>query len=169
MAHNLEQISDAALSALTIRGRGAGSSRSKANSANAPVYARFTKLGGYHGLAGLRIKVRSVDSDSGPGPVDIRGEDLYALREFIAELPEEAFVRPADPVEKPERWADNDVIEETSLKTGGVHIWTRYNGKWHSPKSSIPGADHIFEAALDNLSGYGWTCRVLRQASGQDL
>lgn len=31
--------------------------------------------------------------------VAIVGEDLYALRELLNELPEEAFVRPADPVD----------------------------------------------------------------------
>jgi len=58
----------------------------------------------------------------GEGPaVRIEGEDLFALRELMAELPESAFVRPADPVE---------VVSEhhgTILIDGDDEVWV-FNG-----------------------------------------
>lgn len=50
------------------------------------------------------------------------GEDLYALREFLLnEIPEEAFVRPAEPP----YWSDGDLVEYQ-----GVSLFRREGGKW---------------------------------------
>ena len=50
--------------------------------------------------------------------VAVAGEDLYALRELLNELPEEAFVRPAEPV-------DPDAVEAAFGAVGldGSSVW----------------------------------------------
>lgn len=162
MSHNLEQINDREISALTIR--------PLKNSSHTPTELRITKLGGvgggYH--KGLKIKVRRVEGGT-PGPVEIQGEDLYALREFLAELPEEAFVRPAEPVEKPERWTDGDIVEEW-LGQRMTRIWSRKDGIWHGAGILSNIGDHMVSDAVERKnSRYQWNARAVRQASGQDL
>lgn len=79
----------------------------------------------------------------------ITGEDLFALRELLNELPEEAFVRPADPVVE---WADGDQIVEV----GEVHSWlyTRKNGRWqHSDGMGTDLTDSEFIGKYVSQSG----------------
>lgn len=59
------------------------------------------------------------------------GEDLFALREFLAEFPEEAFVRPADPVEKP-NWVDGDYVDSSWDHFGDPFGYARVDGRWRA-------------------------------------
>lgn len=165
MSHNLETVTDGYLSALVVRGQATQHSPSS-------NYARITKLGGgFRGTQGIRIKTRKVETDEGAGPVDIRGEDLYALREFLAELPEEAFVRPAEPVEKPERWTDGDIVEEW-ISGKMKRIWIRQDDDlWHAPGIASTLRDEIVESGLryDRNESRHWSAVIVRQTSGQDL
>lgn len=60
----------------------------------------------------------------------ITREDLFAFRELLRELPEESFVRPADPVEKVTPWEDGDVVTFDGKHVASV--WTRVNGVWQN-------------------------------------
>lgn len=75
------------------------------------------------------------------------GEDLYALRELLNnDLPEEAFVKPADPVTVPD-WTDGDVVR----LYGGPkreRVWTRDNGLWFSPNHEGYLADREIDAVV---------------------
>jgi hypothetical protein len=76
------------------------------------------------------VSILKEGANPGEGVVDrvfIEGEDLFALRELLNELPEEAFVRPADPVE---RWSDGDLIRGTRPGTTFVWVYLREGGKW---------------------------------------
>jgi hypothetical protein len=51
------------------------------------------------GIGPEQIGIQTFEESGRPGPiVGVKGEDLFALRELLNEMPEEAFVRPADPV-----------------------------------------------------------------------
>ena len=80
-------------------------------------------------------------------------------------------MRPADPVEKPERWQQHDVVEETS-KSGEIWIWERLaTPQWamRDEDGSINKVtEGIMELCLDGPQHHS-TYRILRQASGQDL
>jgi len=164
MSHHLEYITDHALSALTVANE-TGVQRTTRE-------GRITKLGGVHGRNGVRIRTRRLGAERQvleQTHVDVRGEDLYALREFLAELPEEAFVRPADPVKKPERWTDGDIVEETRPGTDMFWVWVRKNGAWRTPGGLAVPTDEKMEQYLYNPSAsHGDVFTVLRQASGQD-
>lgn len=172
MSHNLEQISSVALSALTVANHRPANSRATKFDDAARVEARITKLGheGFSGTKGIRIKARRPAVDALPAQqiaVDFMGEDLYALREFLAELPEEAFVRPADPIEKPARWTDGDIIEEARPGTDLFWIWVRRYGRWSHGSGYATPSDRAMEEYLGG--DYKDTFAILRQASGQDL
>jgi len=62
--------------------------------------------------------------------VPIVGEDLFALRELLNELPEEAFRRPTDPV-PPSRWWDGDQVLEVRPENRCQWLWTRKDGGWY--------------------------------------
>ena len=55
--------------------------------------------------------------------VAVAGEDLYALRELLNELPEEAFVRPAEPVD-PDLAALRQAPSDSKIidKAGRVYV-----------------------------------------------
>lgn len=86
--------------------------------------------------------------------VVVAGEDLFALREFLAEFPEEAFVRPADPVRKP-RWTDGDKVLEVSRDTPET-TWLRERvlGVW--PVTKVTGGGSTSGRAIsdEDLDGY---------------
>jgi hypothetical protein len=77
------------------------------------------------------------------GPiVTIEGEDLYALRALLQELPEEAFVEPAPSVLAQPRWTKGDLWRHNP--TG--HLYIRGEVEWRAltPVSSV-------------AAGYRWT------------
>jgi len=84
-----------------------------------PVTARF----GFGRDTGFGVNLLDEnDRELADGQtVAIKGEDLYAFRELLNNLPEEAFVRPADPVEV----APED--HGTILVDGDDEIWV-FNG-----------------------------------------
>lgn len=92
--------------------------------------------------------------------VAITGEDLFALRELLNEMPEEAFVRPADPVVALPRWADGDVVRND---TSG-YLYERKNGWWwnrtEGSHNAIPDID--MSNAVDDFPDANI---VLRQAN----
>ena len=53
----------------------------------------------------------------------VQGEDLYALRELLNEMPEEAFVRPADPID-PDLAALRQAPSDSKIidKAGRVYV-----------------------------------------------
>lgn len=164
MVHDVSKQYSDQIATLTIRSR-ARSSRS--NAFLAPTYAEITKLGALGGPKGVRVKIRDVVTEHRLGTLNIVGEDLYALREFLAELPEEAFVRPADPVEKPERWTKDDVVQEIS----GDATYTYVRGPLTWSFGHIGGTSSCSDEAVSRLVDGKCTtqARILRQASGQDL
>jgi len=74
---------------------------------------------GPRGLGGLVVKVRGEGNRA-----FIHGEDLFALRAFLEELPEEQFVEPAPA--KP-RWTKGDLVR--NAETGNLYECRSY-GKW---------------------------------------
>lgn len=162
MTHNLETVSSASLSALTVANP----------TSNGKTFRELTitKLGGFVRPRGVRVKARQYDS-AGERirqlTVDIEGEDLFALREFLSEIPEEAFVRPADPVEKPARWTEADVVQEVTQTY--VYTWVRGPQVWNAVNRG--GTSSCSDEAVSKLvdGDYSTTARILRQASGQDL
>lgn len=123
-----------------------------------PHVARF-QFGSYVGSEHFSVNVDGWY-------VPVLGEDLYALRELLAELPEEAFVRPAEPVAKP-RWTDGDIVRV------GHHERTTYirrNGEWDRHVVDTSGSARVthFDSSdetVDNLvdlCGY----RVIYQQAG---
>jgi len=91
----------------------------------------FTFVTENGGLVGPHI-VANPWSDNA---VAISGEDLYAFRELLNTLPEEAFVRPADPVETPEPWIEGDVVTYDSYLISVVY--TRTNDKWTRVRRNV--------------------------------
>jgi len=165
MVHDVSKQYADQIATLTIRSKARGS---RSNTNLAPTYGEITKLGALGGPKGIRVKIRDIVTDHRLGTLNVVGEDLYALREFLAELPEEAFVRPADPVEKPERWNDGDIIEERRPGTDLFWIWVRRDGHWSHSTGSVRPADAAMEGYLHG--GYNRdTFAIIRQASGQDL
>lgn len=75
----------------------------------------------------------------------IAGEDLYALRELLNELPEEAFVRPAAPVE-----------EFVTIKDGDGDWWVQegdqFRAIWTTERGAIQGG-HLPLAQLESQYG----------------
>lgn len=93
------------------------------------------RIKGLRNLPGGHLAVRVGEDDTQIGA--IVGEDLFALREFLNELPEEAFVRPADPVEIPDPWQPGDVVVRTDYSTTyvrGPEYWSVHgvtaNPRW---------------------------------------
>lgn len=84
----------------------------------------------------------------------ITGEDLYAFRELLNELPEEAFVRPKDPVEE-SRWTDGDIVKP------GLHstvTYIRRDGEWFRVSKGAVRPDDLHSdkviSELVDLAGY---------------
>lgn len=108
---------------------------------------------------GLRLRSENTSG------VRVTGEDLFALREMLAEIPEEEFVRPKDPVA---RWNDFDVVKGC---LGTIHI--RVDGSWVATGgrfgASVGGhwTDHRIDLMVDHpdpaLRG-----KILVQKSGVD-
>lgn len=70
-----------------------------------------------------------LDRDEGPYCL-IVGEDLFALRELLAEIPEEAFVRPADPEPESYCFIDGDY---------GLWVYSDHNQSWHYGEDDLQG------------------------------
>lgn len=89
----------------------------------------------------------TVNSELQPGRhVRIEGEDLYAFRELLNELPESAFVRPADPVLETYCFKDND---------GDWFYWDDEADGWRwvfFAPSSIFGASSEIYGSLDSVA-----------------
>lgn len=94
--------------------------------------------------------------------VEIRGEDLFALRELLAEIPESAFVRPAEPVDAP-RWASGDVVtfesrNLDSVFTRGPESWVIVRHDRRSGETEIDYcSDRTVDQHLDNQRAFGFT------------
>lgn len=112
------------------------------------------------------------------GATHVYGEDLFALRELLAELPEELFVRPADPVELPD-WVDGDIVTTVIPAADFRQSWQRglIDADLWSPlvdysdekDASIRGGaqaefrDDIITRAVNGDTEKGRTLRVVRQ------
>jgi hypothetical protein len=84
--------------------------------------------GGHHPEDAM-VVLNPWHADSAEAPVRIVGEDLFALRELLAEMPAEAFHRPADPVEVPvdHGYLEGDVITCHPIKS----VYRRQaDGEW---------------------------------------
>ena len=91
--------------------------------------------------------------------VEVLREDLFALRELLNEIPEESFVRPADPVAKPEPvWTDGDVVLTDSPSQV---VWIRHHGVWNLPHGVTGSRDVDDETMTQMVALHGWT--VIRQ------
>lgn len=75
---------------------------------------------GYNGPHQSAVVLHPWNTD-GQRALAITGEDLYAFRELLNELPEEAFVRPKDPVEEFFTIKDDD---------GDWWAWNAERGRW---------------------------------------
>lgn len=113
--------------------------------------------------------------ESGPG-THVHGEDLYALRAMLAEVPEELFVepKPADPA----RWTEGDEVTSKLLpfvpeyiNDGTRALWTRGESVW----TLAFGGSNWSKAVTDNdiervlADKTNQDARILTQASGQDI
>lgn len=90
----------------------------------------FNDLTGAPGVVVHPWRIDLDDETAPPNSVRIQGEDLYALRELLNEMPEEAFVRPAEPVKAPVDYGfkPGDVIVCTAVASS----YTRdTRGTWH--------------------------------------
>ena len=97
----------------------------------------------------------------------ITREDLFAFRELLRELPEESFVRPADPVEKlPDPWQDGDVVTFDGKHVASV--WTRVNGGWQNYRTKGrpgPRSGVLTDEQMD-LRANGSGCYNVRRRAG---
>lgn len=103
---------------------------------------------------------------TGPN-VTFTGEDLFALREFLTEFPEESFVRPADPVVKT-RWTDGDEVLETNPSNGAWWRFRRIDGVWRSAKANgaIGGGAVLSD---EHVTGYVDRTDQERRSTGGDF
>lgn len=171
MTHHVAQLDGHSVALVIANHKPANARRTKSLEA-AHVEARITKLSPQEhsgGRRGIRIKARKTKGLEAAQTVDIAGEDLYALREFLAELPEEAFTRPADPVEKPDRWSTGDIVEEVFPSTVlPGRVWVRDgDGKWGRRGTNLTIDDDSVQAGLGGC--YSTDLTIIRQKSGQDL
>jgi hypothetical protein len=121
-----------------------------------------------HELRVSRVSECRIDvATDGGGRVRVSGQDLFALREMLSELPEKAFVRPADPVVVP-RWTDGDLVAETEKNSSRLDLWERKGGKW-----GIKGASrfHVSDVHMSRMidGGADTILKIVIQASGEDL
>lgn len=78
-----------------------------------------------------RLVVRLVDNETSRArdylQAVVAGEDLWAFRELLNQMPESAFVEPA-----PSKvvWVDGDVIEQHRPSNDCRWMWVRVNGAW---------------------------------------
>lgn len=100
-------------------------------------------------------------------PVTIARQDLFALRELLNAMPEEAFERPADPVEVPE-WADGDIVVESWTNSDHrSRIWRRDDeGHWRSDTPTTRA--HIFDKEVEDSIKYGSHQWVVVRKGGVD-
>lgn len=82
------------------------------------------------GFGDTGIGIRVEEDGHNSNVVRVEGEDLFALRELLNEMPEEAFVRPAEPVNPAEVWTEGDSF----LLINPVESVIRYarlsDGRW---------------------------------------
>ena len=110
--------------------------------------------GGFGAAADAHLVVNPWHMDSEGPVVRIEGEDLFALRELLAEFPEEAFKRPKNPVAKPvpARWHDGDVVRFWGGNKPQA-LWTRHKGLWYTPGNPLGIADREVDAVIDRRWG----------------
>lgn len=100
------------------------------------------------------------------GPLTrIEGEDLFALRELLNELPEHAFVRPAPPVEKqPAAWAPGDHITNTQYALDYVRVGDEWMSFGRDANSAWRCSDAQMDQYLKSFDYY-----VVRRRGGVQL
>ena len=91
--------------------------------------------------------------------VRIEGEDLYAFRELLNELPESAFVRPADPVEVPE-FADGDRFKAVQFDI----IYTRAGGQWQTSGTDADTTWRGTDKQIADLLKFGNAAKIDKAA-----
>jgi hypothetical protein len=91
----------------------------------------------------------------------ILGEDLYALRALLNELPESAFVEPAPPLA---RWTKGDIVVVEEGVNGRVLAYYRHDdGFWRAAGTAMAWVDEEVSAWVDNEGATN--THVVRQAS----
>ena len=74
--------------------------------------------------------------------IAIEGEDLYAFRELLDELPESAFKRPAEPVKKADPWVEGDEVYGENNDGANAWIYVRGAEEWKPGRALTKSASH---------------------------
>lgn len=80
--------------------------------------------------------------------ITLDGEDLYALRAWLAEFPPSAFTEPAPSVVTPD-WADGDYIDYTDEDS--ALAYARVGGQWYAVGEDADAEWRGNDAEMDRL------------------